>query len=306
MFRPNKYRPFPAPKFPERTWPDRVLTNAPVWCSVDLRDGNQALVEPMGPAQKLRFFEVLVRLGFKEIEVGFPAASQTDFDFVRALVDHGRIPPDVTVQVLTQAREHLIARTFEALEGVPKAIVHLYNSTSPIQRRVVFGMGRDAIRDLAVAGTRLVRQHASPQSGARILFEYSPESFSSTELDFALETSDAVADAWEPTPDSKMILNLPATVEASTPNVYADQIEWMHRRLRRRGSIVLSVHNHNDRGCAVAAVELALLAGAERVEGTLFGNGERTGNVDSRDPGDEPVLPGRAPQPRPPRHAQPG
>ncbi len=280
MFDSRKYRPFPPPKFDERIWPSRTLAKAPLWCSVDLRDGNQALVEPMGQDRKLRFFEALVRIGLKEIEVGFPAASQTDFDFVRCLIEEKRIPADVTIQVLTQAREHLIARTFEALRGAPRAVVHLYNSTSVLQRRVVFGMDRRAIRDLAIAGTQLVRREADRCPELDVVLEYSPESFTGTELDFAAEVCDAVADAWQPTPSKKMIVNLPATVEMSTPNVYADQVEWMHRHFRHRDRLILSVHAHNDRGCAVAATELAMLAGAERVEGTLFGNGERTGNVD--------------------------
>lgn len=280
MFDANKYRPFPAPPLTFRTWPDRTLTKAPTWCSVDLRDGNQALVEPMGLERKLQFFETLVRVGFKEIEVGFPAASQTDFDFVRLLIEENRIPGDVTIQVLTQAREHLITRTFAALRGARRAIFHMYNSTSELQRRVVFGMERAAVRDLAVAGTRIVRDHAIQYPETEIIFQYSPESFSATELDFAAEVSDAVACAWGATADRRMILNLPSTVEMSTPNVFADQIEWMHRNLQQRDKMILSVHTHNDRGCGVAAAELALLAGAERVEGTLFGNGERTGNAD--------------------------
>ena len=280
MFDVRKYRPFPKVANPSRAWPDAELTRAPAWCSVDLRDGNQALVEPMGPERKRRFFETLVAVGFKEIEVGFPAASQTDYDFVRLLIEERRIPDDVTIQVLTQAREHLIRRTFEALAGARRAIVHLYNSTSTLQRKVVFGLGRAEVRDLAVTGTRMVKEEALRHPETEFVFEYSPESFTATELDFAREVCDAVASAWEPTPARKMIVNLPATVEVSTPNVYADQIEWMHRNLAARDSIVLSVHTHNDRGCAVAAAELAMLAGADRVEGTLFGNGERTGNVD--------------------------
>ncbi len=279
-FLPDKYRPFPPIALPDRRWPSRVIQSAPLWCSVDLRDGNQALVEPMGMARKRRFFESLVRTGFREIEVGFPAASQTDFDFVRQLITEGRIPDDVTIQVLTQARAHLIARTFEALKGAKRAIVHLYNSTSTLQRRVVFCQSRDEIRQLAVDGTRLIKQAAQAATGSEILLEYSPESFSATELDFAAEVCDAVADEWGATPDNKVIINLPATVEMASPNVFADQVEWMTRHLRRRDCMIVSVHTHNDRGCAVAAAELALLAGAERVEGTLFGNGERTGNAD--------------------------
>ncbi len=276
----EKYRQTPVVDLPDRTWPSQRATHAPIWCSVDLRDGNQALVEPMGRDRKLRLFRTLVRLGFKEIEVGFPAASQTDFDFVRALIEEERIPEDVTIQVLTQARDHLIARTFEAIRGARRAIVHLYNSTSTLQRRVVFGMDRAAIRALAEAGARAVKAAVDSVPGTEVVFEYSPESFTGTELDFAKEVCDAVSEIWAPTPERKMVINLPATVEMTTPNVYADQIEWMHRNLARRDSIVLSLHTHNDRGCAVAAAELGLLAGADRVEGTLFGNGERTGNVD--------------------------
>ena len=280
MFDAHKYRPFPAPKFPQRTWPERTLTQSPIWCSVDLRDGNQALVEPMGQERKLRMFEKLVAVGFKEIEVGFPAASQTDFDFVRLLVDEQRIPVDVTIQVLTQAREGLISRTLESLRGTRRAIVHLYNSTNPAQRRIVFGMSRKQVRDLAVQGTKWVQEAASSMPETNVVLEYSPESFSMTELDFAVEVVDAVVETWNPSPRRKMIVNLPATVESSTPNVYADQVEWMGTHIARRNDVVLSVHTHNDRGCAVAAAELAMLAGAERVEGTLFGNGERTGNAD--------------------------
>jgi 2-isopropylmalate synthase len=280
MFNAQKYRPFPTPKFPQRTWPERKLTKAPVWCSVDLRDGNQALAEPMGQERKLRMFEKLVAVGFKEIEVGFPAASQTDCDFVRLLIDEQRIPADVTIQVLTQAREGLIQRTLESLRGARRAIVHLYNSINPAQRRIVFGMSQGQVRDLAVKGTTWVKEAAAAIPESDIVFEYSPESFSATELDFAGEVVDAVVETWNPSPDRKMIVNLPATVEASTPNVYADQIEWMGTHIARRSDVVLSVHTHNDRGCAVAASELAMLAGAERVEGTLFGNGERTGNAD--------------------------
>lgn len=276
----DRYRPSPTVSLPDRTWPNQRLTTAPTWCSVDLRDGNQALVEPMGFDRKIRLFETLVRIGFKQIEVGFPSASQTDFDFVRQLIEQGRIPNDVTIQVLVQARKELIARTFEALRGAPRAIVHLYNSTSTLQRRVVFGMDRAAVVRLAVQGTRWVREFAQAQPETEIVFQYSPESFTGTELDFAVEVCDAVSSTWEPTPTNQMIVNLPATVEMSTPNVYADQVEWMHRHLARREACILSVHAHNDRGTAVAATELAMMAGAERVEGTLFGNGERTGNVD--------------------------
>lgn len=280
MFDARKYRPFPAPHFPQRTWPERTLTKSPIWCSVDLRDGNQALVEPMGPERKLRMFEKLLAVGFKEIEVGFPAASQTDFDFVRLLIDEQRIPADVTIQVLTQAREGLITRTLESLRGARRAIVHLYNSTNPAQRKTVFGMSRKEVRDLAVRGTRCVQEAAAAIPKTDIVFEYSPESFSMTELYFAVEVVDAVVETWNPNPQRKMVVNLPSTVESSMPNVYADQIEWMGTHMARRSDVILSVHTHNDRGCAVAASELAMLAGVERVEGTLFGNGERTGNAD--------------------------
>ena len=276
----HKYRPFVAEPLEDRTWPGRTLERAPVWASVDLRDGNQALIEPMGPGRKRRMFELLVRLGFKEIEVGFPAASQTDFEFVRELIEEGRIPPDVTIAVLTQARAQLIDRTFESLRGAERAIVHLYNSTSTVQRRVVFGLDRPGIVDIAVRGARAIAVRAAEMPETNLTFEYSPESFTATEPDFAVEICDAVLDVWRPTPAKKVILNLPATVEMTTPNVYADQIEWFARRISRRDSVVLSIHPHNDRGTAVAAAELAMLAGAERVEGTLFGNGERTGNVD--------------------------
>jgi 2-isopropylmalate synthase, yeast type len=276
----TKYRPFAPVDLPDRTWPNKVISAPPVWCSVDLRDGNQALIEPMNAERKRRMFELLVRIGFKEIEVGFPAASQTDFDFVRELIERNLIPEDVTIQVLTQARAELIARTFEALRGAPRAIVHLYNSTSTVQRRVVFGLDRPGIIDIAVRGATLVAEHAARQPDTEWIFQYSPESFTGTELDFAVEICDAVNAVWQPTPARKTIINLPATVEMATPNVYADQIEWFSRHVANRESIVLSVHPHNDRGTAVAAAELAMMAGAERVEGTLFGNGERTGNVD--------------------------
>ncbi|WP_437911408.1 2-isopropylmalate synthase [Sorangium sp. So ce302] len=276
----HKYKPFQPIHLPDRHWPSRVIESAPRWCSVDLRDGNQALVEPMGLERKLRMWHELVRMGFKEIEVGFPSASQPDFDFVRWIIDQGLIPDDVTIQVLTQARAELIERTFEAIRGARRAIVHLYNSTSTLQRRVVFGLDRAGIVEIAVRGARLVKELAARSPETEVALEYSPESFTGTELDFAKEICEAVMDVWEPTPSRKIILNLPATVEMSTPNVYADQIEWMHRNLKQRDSIVLSVHPHNDRGTAVAAAELAVMAGADRVEGTLFGNGERTGNVD--------------------------
>lgn len=271
-----KYRPYPTVDLPDRTWPSRVIDRAPIWCSTDLRDGNQALVKPMDAARKLRMFELLVRLGFKEIEVGFPSASKTDFDFVRQLVDDDLIPGDTTIAVLTQARPELIARTYEAIDGADRAIVHLYNSTSETQRRVVFRLDEAGIVDLAVRGTRLCKELARP--GVR--FEYSPESFHGTELEFALEICEAVIAEWEPTPDAPMIVNLPTTVEAFPPNVYADRIEWFQRHVSARESLIISIHPHNDRGTAVATAELGLMAGADRVEGTLFGNGERTGNVD--------------------------
>jgi 2-isopropylmalate synthase len=276
----SKYRSFASIPLQGRTWPDKVITTAPLWCSVDLRDGNQALIEPMDGARKRRMFDLLVKTGFKEIEVGFPAASQTDFDFVRELIDQNQIPDDVTIQVLTQARPELIARTFESLRGATRAIVHLYNSTSTVQRRVVFNLDRPGIVDIAVKAARCVREHAERNPGTDWRFEYSPESFTGTELDFAVEICDAVTAIWQPTPARKVILNLPATVEMATPNIYADQIEWFCRNIKNRDSILLSVHPHNDRGTAVAAAELAVMAGADRVEGTLFGNGERTGNVD--------------------------
>ena len=276
---PRKYRPYDTVELPDRTWPDVVLDRAPIWCSTDLRDGNQALVNPMDGPRKRRFFELLVRLGVKEIEVGFPSASKTDFDFCRELVEEGLIPADTTIAVLTQARPELIERTYEAIEGAPRAIVHLYNSTSTTQRRVVFRLDRDGITELAVRGTALCKELAA-QTDAEIVFQYSPESFHHTELDYALEICEAVAAEWGPTPDAKMIVNLPTTVEAFPPNVYADRMEWFARTFTRRDSAILSVHPHNDRGTAVATAELGLMAGAERVEGCLFGNGERTGNVD--------------------------
>ncbi|WP_437963728.1 2-isopropylmalate synthase [Sorangium sp. So ce260] len=276
----HKYKPFQPIHLPDRRWPSRVIERAPRWCSVDLRDGNQALVEPMGPERKLRMWHELLRMGFKEIEVGFPSASQPDFDFVRRIIDEGLIPDDVTIQVLTQARAELIERTFEAIRGARRAVVHLYNSTSTLQRRVVFGLDRAGIVDIAVRGARLVKELSARMPETEVALEYSPESFTGTELDFAKEICEAVMDVWRPTPSRKIILNLPSTVEMATPNIYADQIEWMHRNLKQRDCIVLSVHPHNDRGTAVAAAELAVMAGADRVEGTLFGNGERTGNVD--------------------------
>ncbi|MFD1558975.1 2-isopropylmalate synthase [Paraburkholderia silviterrae] len=276
----EKYRPFPAIRLNGRRWPTRTVEHAPIWMSTDLRDGNQSLIEPMSIEQKLEFFEMLVGIGFKEIEVGFPSASQTDFDFVRKLIEERRIPEDVTIEVLVQSREELIGRTFEALEGAPRAIVHLYNAICPSFRKIVFGQSKDEVKALAVEGTRLIRQYADARPGTHWIYQYSPETFSMTELSFAREVCDAVAQTWRPTRDHKMIVNLPATVEAAMPNVYADQIEWMDRNLAYRDSIVLSVHPHNDRGTAVAAAEMALLAGADRIEGCLFGNGERTGNVD--------------------------
>lgn len=275
-----KYQPFPPVDLPDRRWPSRTITAPPIWCSVDLRDGNQALVEPMGAERKLRMWERLLSMGFREIEVGFPSASQTDFEFVRQLIEERRIPQDVTIQVLTQAREDLIRRTFESIHGARRAIVHLYNSTSTLQRRVVFGTDRAGIVEIAVRGAELVRSLCQTVPDTEVLLEYSPESFTGTELDFAAEICEAVMAVWEPGPGRQVILNLPATVEMATPNVYADQIEWFSRRVRGREHVVLSVHPHNDRGTAVAAAELALMAGADRVEGTLFGNGERTGNVD--------------------------
>jgi 2-isopropylmalate synthase len=276
----TKYRPFPPVGLSDRRWPDRVIDRAPIWCSVDLRDGNQALVEPMGADRKRRLFEELVRIGFKEIEVGFPSASQTDHDFIRLLIEEGRIPPDVTIQVLTQAREELIRATFESIRGARRVIVHLYNSTSPLQRRVVFGLDRAGIVEIAVEGVRLIKELSASFHETEVVLEYSPESFTGTELDFAVTICEAVMDVWEPTPRRPMILNLPATVEMSTPNIYADQIEAFSRRIKESEGVVLSIHPHNDRGTGVASAELALLAGAGRVEGTLFGNGERTGNVD--------------------------
>ena len=275
----NKYRPYDTVDLPDRTWPNVVLDRAPIWCSTDLRDGNQALVNPMDPARKRRLFALLLDLGFKEVEVGFPAASKPDFDFVRTLVEDELIPEDVTIAVLTQARPELIERTFESVEGARRAIIHLYNSTSATQRRVVFRLDKAGVTELAVRGTEMCKRLAAA-TATEIVFEYSPESFHHTELDFALEICEAVAAQWAPTPDEKMIVNLPTTVEHFPPNVYADRIEWFGRHFSRRDAVILSVHPHNDRGTAVATAELGLMAGAERVEGTLFGNGERTGNVD--------------------------
>jgi 2-isopropylmalate synthase len=276
----HKYRTFPPVDLPDRRWPVQVIDRAPIWCSVDLRDGNQALVEPMGPDRKRRMFDLLVKLGFKEIEVGFPSASETDFNFVRELIERQLVPDDVTIQVLTQARSELIERSFEAIRGARRAIMHLYNSTSTLQRRVVFGLEKPGIIDIAVTGAKHIRKLAEAMPETEVVYQYSPESFTGTELDFAVEICEAVMDVWQPSPQKKTILNLPATVEMATPNIYADQIEWFGRTIRDRHCITLSVHPHNDRGTAVAATELAVMAGAERVEGTLFGNGERTGNVD--------------------------
>jgi 2-isopropylmalate synthase len=275
----QRYRPFTPIDLPDRTWPTKTITQAPRWCAVDLRDGNQALIDPMGPERKRLMFELLVAMGYKEIEVGFPSASQTDFDFVRQIIEQDLIPDDVTIQVLTQAREELIERTFESVRGSRQAIVHLYNSTSTLQRRVVFGLDRDGIRDIAVHAAHICQKLSEDMGDTEISFEYSPESYTGTELDFAVDVCNAVNDVWKPTPDHKTIVNLPATVEMATPNVYADSIEWMHRHLDLRDSVVLSLHPHNDRGTAVAAAELGYMAGADRIEGCLFGNGERTGNV---------------------------
>ncbi|EXG83659.1 2-isopropylmalate synthase [Clostridium sp. ASBs410] len=279
MLNYQRYKRIPVVTYPERQWPCNEIKKAPIWCSVDLRDGNQALTEPMVVEEKIEMFDLLIRLGFKEIEVGFPAASQIEYDFLRQLVERKLIPDDVVIQVLVQCREHLIKRTFEALQGVKKAIVHIYNSTSTLQRDVVFGKGREEIREIAVKGTEWVKQYMQDFDG-EVVLEYSPESFTGTELDFALDICTAVQETWGATPDKKIIFNLPSTVEMNTPNVYADQIEWMNTHFKDRDSIILSVHPHNDRGTGIAATELALLAGADRVEGTLLGNGERTGNVD--------------------------
>jgi 2-isopropylmalate synthase len=276
----HHYRSFTPIPLPDRTWPHRVIAKAPRWCSVDLRDGNQALIDPMDPERKRRMFDLLVECGFKEIEVGFPSASQTDFDFVRQLIEEDLIPEDVVIQVLTQARPELIERTFESLRGAPRAICHLYNSTSTLQRRVVFGLDRAGIVDIAVRGAQLCKKLARTIPECDVRWQYSPESFTGTELEFAVEICEAVMDVWEPTPARPIILNLPATVEMATPNIYGDQIEWFQRHVKARDSIVLSLHPHNDRGTAVAAAEFGVMAGADRVEGTLFGNGERTGNVD--------------------------
>ena len=277
----RKYRPFPVIDLPDRQWPDQSITQAPIWCSVDLRDGNQALPTPMSVEEKLEMFDLLVRCGFKQIEVGFPSASETEFNFCRRLIEENRIPEDVTIQVLVQTREHLIRRSFEAIDGARRAIIHIYNSTSPLQRRITFGnASRDSIRTIAEDGARLVKELVSTVPKTEIVLQYSPESFSDTELDFALECCNAVIDIWEPTPEKRMIINLPDTVQWATPNIHADMIEWMGRNLNRRDCVDVSLHTHNDRGTGVAATELGLMAGADRVEGTLFGNGERTGNLD--------------------------
>ncbi|MET4094216.1 2-isopropylmalate synthase [Arthrobacter sp. UYCu712] len=279
----HRYVPFQdmiTVDLPDRTWPDKVITKAPRWCAVDLRDGNQALIDPMSPARKMKMFDLLVRMGYKEIEVGFPSASQTDFDFVRQLIEGNHIPDDVTIQVLTQAREHLIERTYESLVGAKQAIVHLYNSTSVLQRRVVFNQDEDGILDIALQGARLCKKYEETLVDTHITYEYSPESFTGTELEYAVRVCNAIADVFEASADSQVIINLPATVEMATPNVYADSIEWMSRNLHPREGIILSLHPHNDRGTGVAAAELGYLAGADRIEGCLFGNGERTGNVD--------------------------
>ncbi|UKA51921.1 2-isopropylmalate synthase [Arthrobacter sp. FW305-123] len=279
----HRYLPFQdqiTVEVPDRTWPDKVITKAPRWCAVDLRDGNQALIDPMSPARKLKMFQLLVKMGYKEIEVGFPSASQTDFDFVRQLIEGGHIPDDVSIQVLTQAREHLIERTYESLVGAKQAIVHLYNSTSVLQRRVVFNQDEDGILDIALQGARLCKKYEETLTDTHITYEYSPESFTGTELEYAARVCNAIADIFEASADKQVIINLPATVEMATPNVYADSIEWMHRNLHPREGIIISLHPHNDRGTGVAAAELGYLAGADRIEGCLFGNGERTGNVD--------------------------
>ncbi|MBN2143057.1 MAG: 2-isopropylmalate synthase [Candidatus Aureabacteria bacterium] len=276
----NKYQPYPPFPFPERTWPEKTITRAPIWCSVDLRDGNQALNIPMTVEEKIRLFELLVSIGFREIEVGFPSASEIEYRFVRKLIEENRIPDDVTIQILTQSREHLIRRSFESLKGAKKAIVHLYNSTSALQREVVFNMNKDQIKHIAVTGAELMQHLKEEIKMPGVRFEYSPESFTGTETEYALEVCHAVMAVLKPDANNKMILNLPATVEMSTPNIYADKIEWFSRHINNRENVIISIHTHNDRGCAVAAGELALMAGADRVEGTLFGNGERTGNMD--------------------------
>ena len=276
----RKYKPFPQINIEGRTWPDKVIAEAPTWCSVDLRDGNQALIEPMSVGQKKKMFGLLVEVGFKEIEVGFPAASQPDFDFVRSLIEENRVPDDVTIQVLTQARPELIQRTFDSLKGARRAIMHVYNSTSVVQREKVFKTDKAGIIEIAVNGAKEVQRCASMQLETEWMFQYSPESFTGTEVEFAVEVCDAVNEVWQPTPERPSIINLPSTVEMATPNIYADQVEWFCRNIKNRNSIIVSLHTHNDRSCAVAAAELAVMAGAQRVEGTLLGNGERTGNMD--------------------------
>lgn len=279
MLNYSRYKRNPVVDYPERQWPNKEIEKAPIWCSVDLRDGNQALIEPMVVEEKIEFFNLLVKMGFKEIEIGFPSASQIEYDFLRQLVERQLIPDDVIVQVLVQCREHLIERTFEALEGIKTAIVHIYNSTSTLQRDVVFHKSKEEIKQIAIEGTRMVKERRKDFPG-NIILEYSPESFTGTELDYALEVCEAVMDEWEASKENPVIINLPSTVEMNTPNVYADQIEWMHRHFKNREAVILSIHPHNDRGTAVASAELAMLAGCDRVEGTIFGNGERTGNVD--------------------------
>ncbi len=276
----EKYKPAATVDMRDRTWPDKTITKCPIWCSVDLRDGNQALIEPMGAERKLKMFKTLCDMGFKEIEVGFPAASETDFDFCRQIIDENLIPDDVVIQVLTQSRDELIRRTFEAIDGAHTAIVHLYNSTSTTQRRVVFNLDMDGVKKIATDGAELIKELVPTVPKTKIIHQYSPESYTQTELPYAMEVCEAVMDIWQPTPENKTIINLPATVEVATPNVYADGIEWMHRKFSKRENVILSLHPHNDRGTGVAATELGILAGADRVEGTLFGNGERTGNVD--------------------------
>mgnify|MGYP001286763118 FL=1 len=277
----NKYNAFKAVDLPNRTWPDNTISSAPIWCSVDLRDGNQALAVPMNVSQKLELFELLVNIGFKEIEIGFPSASETEFNFVRKLVDENLIPHDVRLQCLVQAREHLIKKTFEAIDGVPNAIVHIYNSTSPLQREITFGgASKEDIKKIAIEGTAVIKELVDSVPGTKVDLEYSPESFSDTELEFSLEVCEGVMNVWQPSPEKPMILNLPATVEWTTPNVHADQIEWFCQNLKDRDCVKISLHTHNDRGTGTAATELGLMAGADRVEGTLFGNGERTGNLD--------------------------
>jgi 2-isopropylmalate synthase len=277
----SKYRPFPAISLPDRTWPEQTIIRAPIWCSVDLRDGNQALPQPMSIEEKLEFFELLVQIGFKEIEIGFPSAADTEFNFCRRLIEENRIPEDVTIQILVQTREQLIRRSFEAIAGAKRAVVHIYNSTSPLQRRVTFGdASRESIKQIAIDGAKLVKELVPTIPQTEVVLQYSPESFSDTELDYAAEVCNAVIDVWQPTPEKKMIINLPDTVQWTTPNIHADMIEWMGRNLHNRDSITISLHTHNDRGTGVAATELGLMAGADRVEGTLFGNGERTGNLD--------------------------